>query len=244
MGGAESGRCQGAAHDALPTVLALHGAGGGAWEWACWARAWSAMGGHFVAADFSRAAADPGARMEKLLALLHLRHIAEKGSVLIGASFGGLVACGLARPLRARALVLLNPLPPAPFQSLRLERIDAASASPLRRWGLDARLAGTQASLPELRAGEALLAFRRWVDFARPLLVEAQSGFHVEPPDCPVLVVQSEGDDVIDRLAVEAMVAQWRASHLRLPGSHVSPLLGSGWWEAFDGVRAWLAALN
>lgn len=202
------------------------------------------MGGHFVAADFSRAAADPGARMEKLLALLHLRHIAEKGSVLIGASFGGLVACGLARPLRARALVLLNPLPPAPFQSLRLERIDAASASPLRRWGLDARLAGTQASLPELRAGEALLAFRRWVDFATPLLVEAQSGFHFEPPDCPVLVVQSDGDDVIDRLAVEAMVAQWRASHLRLPGSHVSPLLGSGWWEAFDGVRAWLAALN
>lgn len=182
--------------------------------------------------------------MEGLLAALGHEHRAHKRCVLIGASFGGLLASALARRLQARALVLLNPLPPAPFQQPGQARMNIAPSAALRTWGLDARLAGTQAALPELRGGEALLAFRRWTDFAGGLLAEAQSGYRVEPPDCPVLVVQSEQDEVIDPRAVEAMVAGWRASHLRLPGSHVSPLLGRGWWASFQGVRAWLAALD
>ncbi|SDD08962.1 Alpha/beta hydrolase family protein [Aquimonas voraii] len=182
--------------------------------------------------------------MQDLVAALELEHHDQKGCVLIGASFGGLLASALARRLQARALVLLNPLPPAPFQPPPQGGGDSAQSSLLRRWGLDARLAGTQAALPELRGGEALLAFRRWRDFSGALLAEAQSGYRVEPPDCPLLVVQSEQDEVIDPRAVEAMVTRWRASHLRLRGSHVSPLLGNGWWASFEGVRAWLAALD
>jgi pimeloyl-ACP methyl ester carboxylesterase len=245
-GGAESGRCQSAAHDALPTALALHGAGGGAWEWSCWARAWSAAGGQFVAADFSRQAAEQNCRISPLLRDLAERHRDDVGGVLIGASFGALLACALARPLRAAALVLLNPLPPAPFHRIGVEQKDGAEAAPdsMRRWGLTACPVGTQAALPELQASESSLAFRRWTDFSRGLLAEARAGIAVERPDCPVLVVHSVDDQEIDPRALEVMVSRWRTSHLRLPGSHVSPLLGKRWFEAFGGVRAWLAGIR
>ena len=113
----------------------------------------------------------------------------------------------------------------------------------MRRWGLTACPAGTRAALPELEASESLLAFRRWTDFSRGLLAEARAGIAVERPDCPVLVVHSDDDQDIDAGALEVMVERWQTAHLRLPGSHVSPLLGKRWSEAYGGVRAWLAGL-
>jgi hypothetical protein len=233
-GGAESGRCHTDWHDALPSALAFHGAGGGGWQWAQWCRAWRADGGSLYAADYSRLASQAGSSLPCLIGTLRRQYAARSGDVLLGASFGGLLACVLAEPLRAKALVLINPLLPA----------DAVPPPSLmggvRAWGLGARLPSTCSAVPELAATEALQSFRRWTDFSERLLHEARHGFRLAPPRCPILIVSSKNDCYIDAAALAETARAWSADFLYVPGSHVSPLLGRHWSQVFDCVTAWL----
>lgn len=239
LGGAESGRCPRSAHAALPAALAFHGAGGGAWEWAHWARAWSAKGARLSAADFHREAALPHTGWMGLVDVLRGRYALHRGQVLMGASFGGLLACALAEPLQARALVLLNPMLPG------ATCFASTSAVPgTRRWGLKASLTGTVASIPELASTDALIGFRRWVDFNAGLLEEAASLARPPRPICPVLIVASQNDREIDPIALKRIAERWSATLVSVPGSHVSPLLGREWMRAFDAAAAWLRTLR
>lgn len=239
MAGAESGRCPGNWHDALPIALAFHGAGGGAWQWTQWCRAWRALGGCLHAADYSRLAAQPDLRLPQLVGSLSRQYAARSGSVLLGASFGGLLACALAEPLRARALVLINPLLPAE-QAQPAQSLDVV----VRAWGLGARFSGTRSAIPELAATEALLGFRRWTDFSQALLMEARHGFNLAPPRCPVLIVSSANDREIDAARLSVTARAWSADWVSLPGSHVSPLLGRQWLRAYDCVSTWVSMLR
>src|SRR5690606_41664458 len=55
---------------------------------------------------------------------------------------------------------------------------------------------------------------------------QARAGRAVARPACPVLVIASEGDDEVPAAASAALAARWGADLLRVPGSHVGPLLG------------------
>lgn len=186
-------------------------------------------------------AARPDLSWTDLIDALHRRHHAERGAVLIGASFGGLVASALAVPLAARALVLMNPLPPARPES---RPVPALVAQRVRRWGLTASVAGSARAIPELAHGDALHCFRRWTDFSAGLLDEARADVTVDRPSCPVLILSSEGDRDIDQDRIESVAQAWAASLVRVPGTHVSPLLGRAWAYAFDVVEAWLGAID
>ncbi len=227
-------------HAALPPALALHGAGGGAWEWAHWARAWRARHACFLAADFSREAAQPQACWTTLLHGLLTRHPADPDQVLIGASFGGLIACALADALEARALVLLNPLLPA----LTAAPVSVSHAQGLRRWGLRASAESTARAIPELASTEALTGFRRWSDFSVGLLNEAGALAMPARPRCPVLIVSSQNDREISSASLEQLSVDWAATLVRTPGSHVSPLLGRAWLRTFEEVETWLSRLD
>ena len=220
-------------------VLLVHGAGGGGWEWNLWRELLRARGLIAHAPDLQPVSAglaatgfdDYAAQVRGALAAL------PRPRALIGASLGGLLALSCADA--ADALVLFNPLPPAPW-SARWPARDWPARVPWRR---DARLASTRRALPDADAATALYAYRRWRDESGAVLRAAQAGIVAAAPACPTLCLASARDeDVAPELCAELALA-WGAQLLRAPSpSHVGPLLGRGAAELAGLVADWLSA--
>ena len=204
-------------------ALLVHGAGGGGWEWNLWRGVFAAAGYRVEAPDLVPARAgltatrfgDYQAQVGAALAVL------PRPRVLVGASLGGLLALGAAAD--ADAVVLVNPLPPAPWHADMPPR----DWPDLVHWRRDARLAGTRRALPDTDEATALFAFRHWRDESGAVLREAQRGVAVARPACPVLCMVSDQDDDVPPAITRAMAEAWGADVLQtLSASHVGPLLG------------------
>jgi pimeloyl-ACP methyl ester carboxylesterase len=155
----------------------------------------------------------------------------------VGASLGGLLALACAG--EADALVLVNPLPPAPW-ARRLPPRDWPDLVPWRR---DARLASTRRALPDADDATALFAFRRWRDESGAVLRAAAEGIEVAAPVCPVLCITSMHDEDVPPELTRELAREWRADLIAVPSSsHVGPLLGRGATAVAAQVAAWLSA--
>jgi surfactin synthase thioesterase subunit len=101
------------------SVLCIHGAGAGGWEWNQWRRVISAHGLAVSAPDLQPAAAGLAqTRFEDYRAQVvdWARELAVREQapvVLAGASLGGLLALSVAAEVEAAAAILINPMPPA-----------------------------------------------------------------------------------------------------------------------------------
>ena len=219
------------------TALLVHGAGGGAWEWDAWRRVFEASGVRVRALDLQPCArglaattfADYAVQVEEAFALLpHPR-------ALVGASLGGLLAAACAG--RADALVLVNPVPPAPLHA----RLPPADLPDVVAWRETATLSSTRRSMPDADEATALFAFRRWRDDSGRALRDAWNGIDVAAPACPVLCIVSEGDEDVPPATSVALAEAWGASLLRVPGSHVGPLLGRRSARIAADVMGWLS---
>ncbi len=220
----------------------LHGAGGGGWEWACWVRVFEAAGLRAVAPDLDPASTGLAATglddylSQSRAALQAL----PRPRLLVGASLGGLLAAAIA-PGQADALVLVNPLPPAPWA----ERLPAREWPERVPWGRRARLASTRDALPDADPATALFAFRHWRDESGRVMREAHAGLDLSPPDCPVLCMASGADLDVPARVTEAMAAAWGAEWRTLEGaSHVGPLLGRSATGCARDVLSWLGGLR
>lgn len=206
-------------------ALLVHGAGGGGWEWNPWRGVLEAAGLRVEAPDLMPAPAGLAAtRLEDYQAQVRVALVGlPRPRVLVGASLGGLLALGAAEA--ADALVLVNPLPPAPWHA-HLEARDWPDVVPWRR---DARLAGTRRALPDVDEATALFAFRHWRDESGAVLRQAYAGIAVARTPCPVLCVLSRRDDDVPPRIPAAMAAAWGAEVLQTRSdSHAGPLLGRG----------------
>lgn len=204
-------------------VMLIHGAGGGGWEWAVWRGVLEAHGIETHAPDLQPAAGgltatawpDYVAQVRDAFTSL------QRPRALVGASLGGLLAASCAD--LADAVVLVNPLPPAPWAGRR----PAFEWPEVVAWGRNARLDSTRRALPDADDATALHAFRRWRDESGRVLREATAGVSVAVPACPVLCIASAADSDIPPELTAEFAAAWNASLLRVPGtSHVGPLLG------------------
>ena len=218
-------------------ALLIHGAGGGAWEWAVWHRVLAARGIEAAAVELvpgvGRCA---GTRLQDYVEQVV---VAARGAdVLVGASLGGLLALAAA-PARPRAaLVLVNPLPPTPWAAALPARAAYPDVVP---WGRDASLASTRRALPDADAATAQWAWRRWRDESGAVLNAARAGIEGPAPACPVLVLASELDDDVPPTISVALATAYGASCVMLPGaSHVGPLLGRGASRAATFAAGWL----
>lgn len=220
-------------------VLLIHGAGGGGWEWTLWCELLRARGllahapdlrpapGGLASTGFDDYAAQARAALEAL----------PRPRALIGASLGGLLALRCADA--ADALVLVNPLPPAPW-SVRMPGRDWPALVPWRR---DARLASTRRALPDADDAGALYAYRRWRDESGAVLRAAQAGIAVAAPACATLCVASARDEDVPPELCAELARAWGAKLLQAPSpSHVGPLLGRGAVELAGRVADWLSA--
>mgnify|MGYP002776987160 CR=1 FL=1 len=216
-------------------ALLLHGAGGGAWQWGLWMPVLQAHGIHARAIDLPhRCSAAPSGWQDALDTASHALEALPRPRVVAGASLGGLLAAACA-PL-ADAAVLLNPLPPSPWS-----RSLAPPTGDTRRWGTDARLASTRASLHDADPATALAAFRRWRDCPVRLLREAREVV-LERVDVPMRMLACDADADIPPDAMRAWARAWSMDIEEIGGSHAGVLLGSGAAAHAARTAGWLAA--
>lgn len=223
----------------MSTTLAIHGAGGGGWEWLIWQRVWAAHGHSFIAPDLMPVAEGLArTRLSDYIAQMRAAASLLAQPVLIGASLGGLVALAIAREVDASALVLIDPVPPLGVEPRPAARAIDGDVVP---WGRRRRFDSTQRSMPDADAAAHHFAFRRWRDESAAVLIEAQAGVAVTPPSCPVLVIAAMQDEAVPTSASGALARQLGAALWQVEASHVGPLLGrtaaSTAARVLDGLR-------
>lgn len=227
------------------TAVLVHGAGGGAWEWAAWRRALLAAGLVVRAPELH---AVPGG-----LAATGLDDYQRQVDgcvddctapvVLVGASLGGLLAWRAAGRPGVAALVLINPLPPAPWHRALPPAREGRDG--VVEWGRRASLAGTRKALPGADAASALLAFRGWRDESARVLAQARLGVPAGVPGVPGLVLISDADADVPPTTSAELAAACGFDPVRLAGAgHVDPLLGRARVPAIRAAVDWLNGLE
>jgi pimeloyl-ACP methyl ester carboxylesterase len=226
----------------------VHGAGGGAWEWAIWQRVFRARGWRVIARDLQP--------VQRGLEYTHLEdyvrqvedwvRIDEKDReeneqrriVLVGASLGGLLALIVAARIAPAAVVLVNPLPPKGIEP----RCEAGQWPDVVPWGSARSFASTCRAMADADDAARWFAFRRWRDESGAALREAAAGVAVDACACPMLVVASELDADVPAAAGGALAAARGASFQLLRGAnHLTPLLGRTACGVAEGAIAWAA---
>lgn len=249
-------------NDDARRAVFVHGAGGGGWEWALWARVFAARGWSVLAPDLQPAADGVAATRWGDYREQVRQWCATPPDLLVGASLGGLLALAVAAAVQPRALVLVNPLPPC-----GLGRADACLHAPAGAcvpagglsltswrahmparepypavvpWGSARSLAATRRALPDADDATCLVAFRRWRDEAGAVLNAAMAGIDIAPPRCPVLIVASEKDDDVpaatSRALAQSLAADFQLLHRT---SHVGPLLERSAAQSAQRVAEW-----
>lgn len=218
-------------------LLFVHGAGGGGWEWALWRHVLEARGHRVHAPDLHTLAGGPAVtRYEDYLQQVHdaLAPL-QRPRVLVGASLGGLLA--LETVSAADALVLVNPLPPAPWHL----RMPAREWPDVVRWGRDARLASTRRALTDADDATTLEAARRWRNESGLVLRTAHAGRSLAAPPVPTLCIASRSDEDVPPAITHALAAAWNADlHVSAASTHVGPLLGADAAHTARHVHDWL----
>lgn len=209
-------------HRAAPcSAVCVHGAGGGGWEWAIWARVFAAHGHDVIAPDLQPAPGGVAATRYTDYREQVLRWCRGVGApvVLIGASLGASLALAAAEEAGACALLLVNPLVPR-----------AARAQPRAAtipWARQRSLSGTRRAMTDADDAACLYAFRRWRDESGAVLDEAEAISVTTRPSCPTLVLAGEFDRDIPPAISRALAIRLDADFERIPGSgHLGPLLG------------------
>lgn len=206
------------------SVLFIHGAGGGGWEWNIWSRIFRARGFDVNAPDLVPSVnglANTSLEDYQQQIQQHVLAI-NSPKIIIGASLGGLLA--LMNADHADAIVLINPMPPSPWH---LQMAAQEHYSAVIPWQSRASLRGTRRALFDCDAVTCLYAFRRWRDESGAAMNTAMAGVDIIRPNCPVLVMGSEQDKDVPFAASKNLATSLNAAFINLPeSSHVGPLLG------------------
>ncbi|MDR0183149.1 alpha/beta fold hydrolase [Lysobacter arvi] len=227
------------ASNAIRRAVLAHGAGGGGWEWNVWRRMFAALGLEAEAIDLRPADEGlPATGFADYAAQVRSALDATPGPcALVGASLGGLLAMACADA--ADALVLVNPVPPAPWA----ERLPAREWPDVVPWRRHARLASTRRALPDSDEATALFAFRRWRDESGAVLRQAHAGLLLDAPACPTLCIASAQDEDVPPELTAELARAWDADLLRVASTgHVGPLLGRDAATVATQAAAWLSA--
>jgi len=231
-----------------PPILFVHGLAHGAW---CWREHWmpaAADRGFPVYAVSLRGHGDSGGR--KRLGRTLLRHYVHdvmqtitelpQQPVIVGHSMGALVSQLVADRYSPRGLGLLTPAPlqGAAYEMPRLIRkrpldalkVVAGGTLPLRAEQLFTGLDEATAARYVDRLGRE----SPWAQYE--LLLPHRIG----PVRCPVLVVVTPDDRVVDEKAVHVTAAAYGVDPVWLPGIGHDLMLDSGWEKALSVVLDWI----
>ena len=218
------------------TLVCIHGAGGGGWEYALWQPLFTAAGYTMLANDLQPVAAGIAATtfadyVEQVKGWLP----GEGRIILVGASMGGILALKVAEAISPAALVLINSVPPAGVGAARVGKQRPAVV----QWA-NGPLEETRSALFDSDEATIQWAWPQWRDEAGAVLNEIAAGIAVQPPTCPTLVVLGEQDTDIP-YQTGLTLATWAGADVLLYHgmSHVGPLLSRRAEEVAQLVAAW-----
>lgn len=227
--------------EASKTVLMVHGAGGGGWEFDFWQSEFEARGWRCVAQDLMPSPAG--------LAATQLSDYVDQveswvppsndSLVLVGASMGGALALLASERLQPKAIVLVNSLVPPPWSrptersSRELPDVLEWAGTPLER---------TARAMPDSTADVQRWASERWRDESGMVMRALRDGFRaVTPQGCRTLFVVGEADRDVPAPQQLAWASAWGSPALVYRGmSHVGPLLGEQAPVVAREVAEWL----
>ena len=208
-------------------ILLVHGSGGGPWEWDVWKHELEARCQTVRTVDLEPASSGLESTSFAHYSDQVTRAAASLGDrpTLIGASLGGLLCVVTAVRVEVSALILVNPMPPAPFH----RQFDgAAPFPPVIPWGSTASVEATRESMPDADDATVALATRHWRDESGQVLNTACAGIDIERPDCPILIIAGTDDADIPLQISKDLAGHWSADFVTGRGvSHVGPLLGT-----------------
>jgi pimeloyl-ACP methyl ester carboxylesterase len=218
------------------TVVCVHGAGGGGWEYAKWEPTFRAAGYQFIANDLTPTDAGLAATtVDDYLIQVKQWATVDARPILVGASMGGILVLKAAEVVQPAALVLVNSVPPAGVGARR----PAKTYPPIIEWA-NGSLAETRDALFDSDDATIEWAWPRWRDESGAVLQTIAAGIAVQPPPCPTLVVLGEQDTDIPYQTGLAL-AEWAGADVLLYRgmSHVGPLLSRRAEEVAQMVVAW-----
>lgn len=221
----------------IPPLVLIHGAGGGAWEYDFWAPVFKQAGYQTIAKDLQ-----PVRNRYDLTQFSDYEQQvinwvpAGQQSVLIGASLGGILALSTAKQLNPRAIVLVNPVPPAGIRPPK-----SFPYPPIIEWE-NGPLQDTIDSMSDSDRTTIEWAHKLWRNESGQVLKQVSDpGISVEQPNCPILVVISQNDTDILPETSRKLAEAYEATTLELPKtSHVGPLLGRSAPDVAKKVLSWI----
>lgn len=219
------------------TVVMIHGAGGGGWEYDLWKPVFEKAGYRVVARDLLPAVGGLGAtRFEDYLRQVQMWRPVSGKVILVGASMGGLLALKSAELETPFAMVLVNSTTPAGVGPKR----KGALAPPVIKWA-NGPLRDTEISMPDSDRKTILWAWKKWRDESGAVLNEIRGGIPVKKPKCRTLVVIGEMDFDIPPESSKQLALWAKAQTFGYGGvSHVGPLMGKRAKEIAGHIVAWL----
>lgn len=226
---------------AKTTIVMIHGAGGGGWEYDLWRPVFQKAGYKVVNKDL----VPVGGKYENTKFEDYVSQVLEwtpkKGKVVyVGASMGGILALKANERKPGSVVVLVNSVCPKGVVPAK----KSTPNPPVVKWA-NGPLKDTEDAMPDSDRETILWAWKKWRDESGAVMNSIHDGIESEKPSCPVLVVLGEKDTDIPH-ANGLALARWAgATTQSYPGmSHVGPLMSTRAKEVAQGVIRYLKAQN
>ncbi len=206
------------------TVVMIHGAGGGGWEYDLWRPVFEKAGYRVINRDlipvkggYAKTGFDDYVKQV-------LEWTPKHGKVVyVGASMGGILALKAYEKHPAQAVVLVDSVCPAGIG----DHSKKPDNPPVVRWA-NGPLKDTEDAMPDSDRKTVLWAWRKWRDESGGVMNTIRAGVKAAKPTCPTFVVLGEKDTDIPH-ADGLQLATWANAKVKsYPDmSHVGPLLST-----------------
>jgi len=222
----------------LPTVVMIHGAGGGGWEYQYWKPKFEQAGYRVEAPDLMPVKAGLAQTELRDYVAQTVRVCGTRPVILVGASMGGVIVLAAAPKVKARAVILVSSAVPAgvgvPGRMVKYPAVVKWSNGPY---------SDTVASMPDTEEAIMRDAWPRWRDESGLVLGQIANGVAVARPRVPVMSVIPDADETVPT-ADQRKLAVWARADVRTwPGmSHIGPLFSRRKDAVADSIIAWMKA--
>jgi pimeloyl-ACP methyl ester carboxylesterase len=204
------------------TVVMIHGAGGGGWEYDIWKPVFQRAGYSVIARDLNLIDNDYAATQFDDYLDQVISWTPKQGRLIyISASMGGILALKANERRQPNAVILVDCVVPAEVGN----RTSQKPNLPIVRWA-NGPLKDTEDAMPDSDRKTILSAWHQWRDESGTVINQILAGIPVEKPKCRVLAILAEADTDIPH-ATGLALAKWAGADVKSypKMSHVGPLV-------------------
>jgi pimeloyl-ACP methyl ester carboxylesterase len=220
------------------TVVMIHGAGGGGWEYDKWKPTFQRAGWVVIAKDLL----PTKGKYEQTQFQDYVNQVVASAPktgklIYIGASMGGILALKANEKRPADAVILINSVAPKGVASMKI----GEPLPSVVRWA-NGPLKDTEDSMPDSDRKTILWAWKLWRNESGAVMNAIRAGIEARKPKCPTLVMIGENDTDVSP-EKSRLLAKWAGADVETYRgmSHVGPLLSTAAEHVANDALVWLA---